>query len=103
MNTDDDWHYCPCCGFASEFAGPDFMYGIGEICCWRYFTGHRDPRDHSKPNPIRLREAQRNFVRHGVWTLGHDEWNQPFKPRRDPDPALKDPDWRPLDEAKPEF
>jgi len=84
---------CPCCGHRA-IASDEC-----EVCCWRYFTGHRDPRDHSKPNPVRLREAQRNFLAHGVWTLGHNEWDQPFKPPRDPDPALKDPAWRPLDET----
>ncbi|MGE0535921.1 MAG: CPCC family cysteine-rich protein [Pirellulales bacterium] len=81
---------CPCCGFRTNLGECDF-------CCWRYLLGHRDPRDHSKPNPIRLRKAQQNFVEHGVWTTGHDEWDQPFEPRTLPDPALKDPNWRPLD------
>jgi hypothetical protein len=55
---------CPCCGYKTI----SDSYEICEICAWEYdpYAQNIHPDEGGGPNPMSLREAQRNFAKIGA-------------------------------------
>ena len=98
---------CACCGYKAVSAAGWRC----EICGWEYYMAHQNPADRSQPNPIKLRQAQRNYREFGasrrellpreIVLKTVDGGTSPYtiESLRKPLPEdRKDPDWKPLDE-----
>ena len=98
---------CACCGYKAVLAANWRC----EICGWEYYTAHQNPADRSQPNPVKLRQAQRNYGEFGasraellpreivLKTVDVGTSLYTIHSLRKPLPEdQKDPEWKPLDE-----
>jgi len=85
---------CPCCGYKSI----PIHTSICPICLWRYYLGHRDAYDASKPNSVTLRQAQENYRSMGAFReLPTHEFPFASPPRKPTQEDVRDPMWQSLD------
>ena len=79
---------CPCCGYETI----SDSYEICEICAWEYDESQlRNPDEGGGPNPMTLREAQRNYASFGAKGERYlDMVRAPTAADR------RDPQWKPL-------
>lgn len=89
---------CPCCGYV-VLEEPPGSYDICPICGWEDDVSQlRFPRMAGGANKVSLIEGQSNFAQHGDSDPRHPPLGRPPTAK-----DVRDPGWRPIDEARDEI